>query len=96
LRLSSDVLRHQIVRAAKRTLEQIAADKKKSDELAAIRKKVKEGGAEKIEKAEEKTAGLVAEEKKPLVEERKSFKKKADLKDLDQKLDDILDTKDLI
>jgi small subunit ribosomal protein S6 len=96
LRLSSDVLRHQLIRAAKRTLEQIAADKKKSDELAAIRKKAKEGGAEKTEKAEEKTAGLVAEEKTQPVEERKTFKKKADLKDLDQKLDDILDTKDLI
>jgi small subunit ribosomal protein S6 len=100
LRLSNDVLRHQIVRIVKRTPEKIAADKKKSEELAAIKKRLKEGGSEKSakpEKAEEKTAGLVVEEKKqPVVEERKSFKKKTDLKDLDQKLDDILDTKDLI
>jgi small subunit ribosomal protein S6 len=99
LRLSNDVLRHQIIRTAKRSPEQIAADKKKSEELAAIKKRQKEGGSEKSEKkesAEEKTAGLVTEAKKPPVEERKSFKKKADLKDLDQKLEDILDTKDLI
>jgi small subunit ribosomal protein S6 len=100
LRLSNDVLRHQIVRIKKRTAEQIAADLKKSEELAAIKKRLKEGGAEKPEKkelAEQKTSGLVVEEKKaPAVEERKSFKKKADLKDLDSKLDDILDTKDLI
>ncbi|MDD4902796.1 MAG: 30S ribosomal protein S6 [Patescibacteria group bacterium] len=97
LRLSNDVLRHQIIRTPKRTAEQIAADRKKSEELAAIRKRLKEGGSEKKELAEEKTAGLVTEEKKaPAVEERKSFKKKTELKDLDAKLDDILDTKDLI
>ncbi|MDD5528383.1 MAG: 30S ribosomal protein S6 [Patescibacteria group bacterium] len=99
LRLSNDVLRHQIIRIVKRSAEQIAADKKKSDELAAIRKRLKEGGAEKSEKpekAEEKTAGLVAGEKPQPAEERKSFKKKTELKDLDAKLDDILDTKDLI
>ena len=96
LRLSSDVLRHQIVRKLKRSLEQIAADNKKSDELAAIRKRAKEGGVEKKEAAEEKTSGLVPSEKAQPVEEAKSFKKKAELKDLDSKLDDILDTKDLI
>jgi small subunit ribosomal protein S6 len=100
LRLSNDVLRHQIVRIAKRTAEQIAADLKKSEELAAIRKRLKDGGSEKSEKkelAEEKTSGLVVEEKQAEpAEERKSFKKKTDLKDLDSKLDDILDTKDLI
>jgi small subunit ribosomal protein S6 len=106
LRLSNDVLRHQIVRAAKRTLEQIAADKKKSEELAAARKSPKNGGeaekkeksAEKVEgKTEEKTSGLVSgEDKVQPEEERKTYKKKAELKDLDSKLDDILDTKDLI
>lgn len=97
LRLSNDVLRHQIVRIAKRTASEIEADKKKSEELAAIKKRLKDGGAEKVEKAEEKTSGLVTEEKpQQPAEERKSFKKKTDLKDLDQKLDDILDTKDLI
>jgi small subunit ribosomal protein S6 len=99
LRLSNDVLRHQVIRVAKRSLEQIAADKKKSDELAKIRKSLKEGGAEKAEKTEkteEKTSGLVPAEKQQPAEERKSFKKKTDLKDLDSKLDDILDTKDLI
>jgi len=100
LRLSNDVLRHQAVRIAKRTPEQIKADLKKSEELAAIKKRMKEGGSEKSEKSEkteEKTAGLVVEEKKQEpVEERKSYKKKTDLKDLDSKLDDILDTKDLI
>lgn len=96
LRLSNDVLRHQIVRMPKRTLEQIAADKKKSDDLAAARKKLREGSGEKTEDAEEKTAGLVTEEKAKPEEERKTVKKKTDLKDLDSKLDDILDTKDLI
>jgi ribosomal protein S6 len=96
LRLSSDVLRHQIIRAAKRTPERIEADKKKSEELAAARKRHKEGGAAKPEKTEEKTAGLVTGEKKPPLEEKRSFKKKTELKDLDAKLDDILDTKDLI
>jgi small subunit ribosomal protein S6 len=96
LRLSNDVLRHQIIRIAKRTAEQIQAALKKSEELAAIRKRAKEGGVEKKETAEEKTSGLVTEKKSEPVEERKSFKKKADLKDLDSKLDDILDTKDLI
>lgn len=99
LRLSNDVLRHQIIRVPSRTPEQRQADKKKSDELAAIKKKLREGGAEKtekIEKPEEKTTSLAAAEKTHPTEERKTFKKKADLKDLDQKLDDILDTKDLI
>ena len=92
LRLSLDVLRHQIIRKKKLTLEEIAAVKKQSEELAKTRKKQREGG----EAPEEKKAVAPAiPEAKPL-EERKAAKKKTDLKDLDKKLDDILDTDDLL
>lgn len=97
LRLSSDILRHQIVKIKKRTPEQIAADKKTSEELAKKRRGQDEEAAAKpvaAEAVEEKTSTLATEEKP--AEERKTAKKKTDLKDLDKKLDDILDTNDLL
>jgi small subunit ribosomal protein S6 len=90
-RLSNEILRHQIIKKVKRTAEEIESDKKKSEELAKNRRKQREGGEAEVEKK----APVVASEVKPQ-EERKSSKKKTDLKDLDKKLDDILDTNDLI
>lgn len=98
LRLSSDVLRHQIVRIKKRSAEQIESDKKKSDDIYRSRRNLKALPEEKKEKAapaktsEEKTEKV--EEKQE--EEKKFSKKKTDLKDLDKKLDDILETNDLL
>jgi small subunit ribosomal protein S6 len=77
LRMSSDVLRFQIVSKHKKTEAEIKAEKVEAD------KKV-EHKIEEVKKKEE--------------EENKKEKevKKLDLKDLDEKLDKILDTDDLL
>jgi small subunit ribosomal protein S6 len=107
LRLSNDVLRHQVVRIKKRSLEDIEADKQRSENLYRIRKNqkslpedVKERKNQPLNKeeskggVEEKKSDSAAEDKQ--VEEKKFSKKKTDLKDLDKKLDDILETDDLL
>jgi small subunit ribosomal protein S6 len=101
LRLSSDILRHQMIRAKKRSTEQILADKKKSEELYRARKNQKSAPAASEERsapaaaAAEKSVLAKAPADKP-AEEKKFSKKKTDLKDLDKKLDDILETSDLL
>lgn len=74
LRMSNEVIRHQIVKKKVKTIEQLEQEKKISEKIAA--KNVKK------EQADE--------------EQEKIKEKKLDLKDLDEKLDDILDTKDLL
>jgi small subunit ribosomal protein S6 len=83
LRLSGEILRHMIVTKASRTLEEIAEEKRKSQ--AQIQKQAK-AAQEKIEEIEK------AEEKK----ENKREDKKVNLKELDDKLDKILETDDLL
>ena len=88
LRMSSEVLRHQIIRKEKRSNEEIKKDKKKSDELAK-----KDTEDEEIKEDVKKEPKLMGDEKK---EKKKTDKKKTDLKDLDKKLDDILSADDLL
>lgn len=91
-RMSSEVLRHQIVKTKKRTLEEIK--KEKEVEKKTIEKEEKEKEEEEVKKEEVKV-----KVEKPKVSEEKpkeEDKKKVDLKDLDKKLDDILDSSDLL
>lgn len=75
LRMSNEVLRHQIVRKKVKTAEEIAKEKKVAEKIAT---KTEVKTKEEEEKAKTKDA------------------KKLDLKDLDKKLDKILDTDDLL
>ncbi|MDD5071292.1 MAG: 30S ribosomal protein S6 [Patescibacteria group bacterium] len=77
LRMSSDVIRFQIVKKKIKTAKQLEKEKKISEKIA-DKNIAKEKKAE-----EEKNKG-------------KDKEKKLELKDLDEKLDDILDTKDLL
>ncbi|MCU0679747.1 MAG: 30S ribosomal protein S6 [Planctomycetes bacterium] len=79
LRLSTEILRHQIVRMKKRSSEEIAKAKEKTDKLNA-----KEEVVEKEEKKEKPDKAKAKE------------KAKIDLKDLDEKLEGILNAKDLL
>ncbi|MFA5248328.1 MAG: 30S ribosomal protein S6 [Patescibacteria group bacterium] len=96
LRLSKDILRHQIIKIKKRSPEKIKADTKKAEELYHARKNQKSAPA--IEKKSVPTTldtPTSPTTEKP-TEEKKFSKKKTDLKDLDKKLDDILETNDLL
>lgn len=81
LRLSNEILRHIIIAKDKRTAEQIEKDKKVAETFF---KKI--AGKEETEVKEKKEDEVKVEEEK----------KKTDLKDLDEKLDKILETDDLI
>jgi len=84
LRLSTDVLRHQIVIKKKKSNEELTRDKE-------IRAKIdsKKAAAEKtLEEKNKKTST-------PSVPAKKTDKR-VDLKDLDEKLEGILNAKDLI
>jgi len=84
LRLSTDVLRHQIIVKKAKTVEEIAKEK-------AIRVKIDSKKVEEEKKKEEKVkqASLSSAP-------AKAKDKKVDLKDLDEKLEGILNAKDLI
>ena len=84
LRLSTDVLRHQIVAKKIKTAEEIAKEK-------AIRAKIDSKKAATEKKLEEKTK--ISSSPAPVF---KSKEKKVDLKDLDEKLEGIINAKDLI
>ncbi len=100
LRLANDVLRHQVVKIKQRTAEQIEKDKKISEELYRLRRSDKNGDAKTEEEAKPavvaETNETPKEEESEKEEAKASAKKKTDLKDLDQKLDDILDAENLI
>ncbi|MEK7557957.1 MAG: 30S ribosomal protein S6 [Patescibacteria group bacterium] len=81
LRMMNDVLRHQVVVKKIKTAERIAKDKKIADKIAA--RGLKE------EKAVEDQAKIKAEVKKKI-------KTEVNLKELDEKLDKILETSDLL
>jgi|AntRauTorckE6833_2_1112554.scaffolds.fasta_scaffold00060_43 ribosomal protein S6 len=123
LRLFDKIIRFQIIKTKKRTLEEINAEKAKQEALSKDKeeKEAKKEPKEKettskdkddaTEKAEEKKAEKKEEKKEEKVEEKEDKKeekaeekkkeeKKEDngesLKDLDDKLDNILDAQDLI
>ncbi len=80
-RMSNEIIRHLIVKKRVKTEEELAKEKEISEKIAAKNIEAK------IE--EEKT---IAKEKK----EQKEKEQKVDLKDLDKKLDNILDSEDLL
>jgi len=82
LRLSTDVLRHQIIVKKTKTIEELAREKE-------IKGKIDSKKAEEEKKQIEKT-------KKTPSSAVKKEKEKIDLKDLDEKLEGILSAKDLI
>ena len=82
MKLSSDVLRYQIVSVPTRTPEEIKAEKEQQQ--AKAKRQFKEE-KEKLEK-----------EKLVVPEDKKTTDKKVNLEDLDKKLDKILDTDDLL
>lgn len=84
LRLSNEILRHQIVRKKPVTDEQIKKAKKIEEKIE--QKKIDE------KKAEESKEKQKEDEKKTEAKE----KDKLNLKDLDEKLESILDTNDLL
>jgi len=79
LRLSTDILRHQIVKKKVKTEEDI----KKEEEIKA---KIDSKKAEEVKE----------EEKSKSTKKKEESKDKVDLKDLDQKLEGILNADDLI
>lgn len=82
LRLSHEILRHQILRVTPKTPEQIAKEK-------AARAKME---AKREEEAAKKEAASRPNVKKPVAKEEN----RAELKDLDEKLEGILNANDLI
>lgn len=83
LKLSSEVMRYQIVRRPFRSVEEIKVEKAKQQEKAQ-------------QKLEEKKAEIKEEKLTSQTIKKEEAKKKVDLKDLDEKLDKILDTDDLL
>lgn len=86
LRLSADVLRHQVVVKKTKNAEELAKEQK-------IRAKIdsKKAEAEKVKAEDEKKAAVTAKTK-----EKEKDSKKVELKDLDEKLEGILNADDLI
>lgn len=90
LRLSSEVLRHQIVKIAKRSAEEIQKEKERKEKME--QKKAEENKDKKGQKSEDrKTKRESADNSASETKE-----KKADLKDLDDKLEGLLSAKDLL
>jgi small subunit ribosomal protein S6 len=91
LRLSSELLRHVIVAIKKRSLEEIKAEKIKAEKI------FKDAfGQKKAVVREEKTEEAPVRMEKIVNDEIVSRKKDIDLQDLDEKLDKILETDDLL
>ena len=84
-RLSNEVLRHQIVTKAFRSAEEIKIEKERKE-------KVEQKKAEEVEKKTTKATAPSAAVNTPSASEAK----KVDLKDLDEKLEGILNAKDLV
>lgn len=85
LRLSTDILRHQTVTKQQKTAMEIA-------QAEAIRAKIDSKKANEEKKAEEKKA----QENKPEKTKSSAPEKKNRLKDLDEKLENIINAEDLI
>jgi len=84
LRMSNEVLRHQIVVKKVKTEKQVAKEKEISAKIAA--KNI----------AKEEDAKIEEEVKEKKEQAKDKDKDKIDLKELDKKLDNILDTDDLL
>lgn len=89
-RMSTDILRHQIVTRRQRTPEEIEADKLATKKMMDAAKK------EMKELKESKEPKEIKEEKPTKEKAAKDDKKKVDLKDLDDKLDKILESDNLL
>ena len=89
LRLSADVLRHQIVVKKAKTAEEIARE-------AEIRAKIDSKKAAADKKQEEKVKAAVPSAAAPVSKSKEKNDNRVDLKDLDEKLEGILNAKDLI
>lgn len=93
LRLASDILRYQIVARPMRSSEEIAEEKKRREESLARER-------EKNRLAEEKPSETQARQNVTAVEEvaqeDEKEKNKVSLEDLDEKLDKILESNDLL
>ena len=85
LRMMNEVIRHQIVTKEVKTAEQIAQDKKIAEKIAARNAKEEKEAKEKISARDGSAHGG-----------KDAGKEKVDLKDLDEKLDKILETNDLL
>ncbi len=100
LKLSSEVLRHQIVRRKKRSTEEIEKEKARQEKSAKDDKKAEEPAKKTVEKPKEepKTEVKEKEDPKEKTTEKKEDKKddKGNMKDLDERLEGILDSSDLI
>ncbi len=81
IKMDQDILRHMIVKKKIETEEEIETKKKIAEKIAAKNIEKKKEEEKKEEKAEKK---------------QKETKKKVDLEELDDKLDKILDTDDLL
>lgn len=87
LRMMTEILRQQIVIKLVRTPEQVKRDKEIAEKIAAKNKQAEKAAKEK----------LSAAATTPSVEAKKAADKdKVDLKDLDEKLDKILETDNLL
>lgn len=91
LRLSTDILRHQIVVKQQKTAMEIA-------QAEAIRAKIDSKKAIAEKKAEDKKAEEEKKDSSPVAAETKDTEKdnRADLKDLDDKLEGIINAEDLV
>lgn len=90
LTLSTEILRHQIVSKKRKTEEEL----KKEEE---IRSKINsKKDKEEVKEEEKKDDEAKEENKEEKNEEKKDDDKKANLKDLDKKIEGILNAKDLI
>jgi small subunit ribosomal protein S6 len=91
LRMMSEILRHQIVLKPLKTEEQINRDKKIAEKIAAKNLAAEQSAKEKVTAKAAPAAGpTVASSSK------ETDKSKVDLKDLDEKLDKILETDNLL
>lgn len=82
LRMSSEILRHQIVKKKKKTREDIERDSKIAEKIAARKEEEREKQVKKEEKEEEM--------------KKESKKNEGKVKDLDEKLDELLKAEDLL
>lgn len=89
LRLSKDIVRHQIIKKHKKTEEEIAEEKRIAAKIAA---------SKKIEKQAEEKDELIKKEtpKETKAEFKSENDTRADLKSLDEELDKIIDAANLL
>ena len=92
LRLSKDVLRHQVIKKHQKTADEIAEDSKIAAKIAARKDEAEKTETIKKE-AKAKEAKLETEKTEKLKSENDT---RADLKDLDEELDKIIDAANLL